>query len=526
MRVSAAGSATGGTAPVWQLLSQGLDDIRITCVVAHPTSLDLLYAGSERAVYSSVDRGRQWQQRLRCPASAQVTFIGVDPFDGRRVLVATTHGLYGSLDGGAHWTRLFQAAGEGKSWCRVIAFHPTRRDEVWLGTAGGLFRSLDGGQSWQEPPSPLTHQSVHDLAIDPQQPDLIYALADHGLFAGSMAAGTWKQIAVQNAPEEPVDGLSAGEEPSEASKDAEENLIVRELTTIAVDPRQSNRLYLAGREGLLISEDTGATWRQGALSTPVHHLIVQAHSPTVAYAATPAGVIRYRPDEERWETLDAGLPTRNIHFLAATPTHVFAATDQGLYQLDLTEEQLAQGDWPGAEALLDNFVHEPTISQVQRAAIRYAEVEPEKIQRWRRQAALKALLPTFSMGYDRNRDTYVTSSGSTTNPTFDRIITATDPSSGFDLSLNWDLGDLLWSTDQTSIDVRSKLMVQLRDDIVDEVTRAYFERRRLQVALLTDPPPNPRGQLEKELRIRELTATLDGLTGGWFSKQIAEGNWR
>ena len=88
-------------------------------------------------------------------------------------------------------------------------------------------------------------------------------------------------------------------------------------------------------------------------------------------------------------------------------------------------------------------------------------------------------------------------------------------------SVTWEPADFVWSDDQTSIDVRSKLMVQLRDDIVEEVTRTYFERRRLQVLLLTDPPAEQRALLDKALRVQELTALLDGLTGGYFSRQLA-----
>ena len=86
--------------------------------------------------------------------------------------------------------------------------------------------------------------------------------------------------------------------------------------------------------------------------------------------------------------------------------------------------------------------------------------------------------------------------------------------------MTWDLGQFIYSDDQTNIDVRSKLMVELRDQILDDVTRSYFERRRLQVELMTDPPSEPKGQLAKELRIQELTAILDGLTGGWFSHEL------
>ena len=81
-----------------------------------------------------------------------------------------------------------------------------------------------------------------------------------------------------------------------------------------------------------------------------------------------------------------------------------------------------------------------------------------------------------------------------------------------------------WNNDNTLIDVRSKLMVQLRDDIVDEITRLYFERRRLQIELVTNPPHEVHAKVEKDLRLQELTAGLDGLTGGDFSRALNKKN--
>jgi len=84
--------------------------------------------------------------------------------------------------------------------------------------------------------------------------------------------------------------------------------------------------------------------------------------------------------------------------------------------------------------------------------------------------------------------------------------------------LSWDLGDLIWSTDQTTIDSRSKLMVELREDVLDQVTRLYFERRRLQAELAADAL-EPAVEFDKQLRVEELTALLDAFTGGKFSSQ-------
>jgi hypothetical protein len=210
------------------------------------------------------------------------------------------------------------------------------------------------------------------------------------------------------------------------------------------------------------------------------------------------------------------LPTRAVNWLAATGAKLLAATDDGLYLLDLTEEALSEGNWPPAREILANFIHEPTIEQVQQMAIHYAEVEPEKIQRWRRQAAVQALLPTFSVSLNPSLTDY-RHWDSGTNP--DSLLKG-ERDVDWNTSVSWDLAELIWNDDQTSIDTRSKLMVQLRDDILDEVTRSYFERRRLQLELLTDPSADPKTQLEKELRLQELTAILDGLTGGWFSNRI------
>jgi hypothetical protein len=276
---------------------------------------------------------------------------------------------------------------------------------------------------------------------------------------------------------------------------------------------------------LLISRDSGLTWQSAGpaslAAAPIRHLVLQTNSSS-AVIATDDHVGRYDPARQHWQPLPEGLPAARIRLVADAQDIMLAATDQGLYKLDLNSGVTFPDDWPSAMELMDDFVNEPGIGQVQEAAIRLAEVQPEKIQHWRRQAHLRALLPSFDIDFDRDRDTFVTSIGSTTNPAFDRIVQADDPSRSLGFSLTWDLADLIWSSDQTSIDARSRLMVQLRDDILDEVTRHYYERRRLQIALMTEPPATPKERLDKELRIEELTALIDGLTGGWFSAQVRQ----
>ncbi|KPK42439.1 MAG: hypothetical protein AMJ78_02540 [Omnitrophica WOR_2 bacterium SM23_29] len=168
--------------------------------------------------------------------------------------------------------------------------------------------------------------------------------------------------------------------------------------------------------------------------------------------------------------------------------------------------------------LQPTFKDEPTILELQRAAIRYAEVNPGKITNWRRQAAIKALLPEVSVGYDNNTYRTISSSSSKGEITF--AVGPDDLSYGWDFSLSWDLGELIYNHDQTTIDSRSKLMVQLRNDVLEQLNKAYFERKRLQTELTKYPDKTSQAYIERQLKIEELTATIDGLTGGYLSRKI------
>ncbi len=165
-------------------------------------------------------------------------------------------------------------------------------------------------------------------------------------------------------------------------------------------------------------------------------------------------------------------------------------------------------------------IAEPSILELQRAAIRYTEVNPDKIVNWRRQAAFKAFLPEVSVGYDK--DIYRTIASSTSGGKTTFTIGPDDESYGWDVSLKWDLGDLIYNDDQTSIDSRSKLMVQLRNDVLTQLNQAYFERKRLQAELIKYPDKTSPTYQERELKIEELTAQIDALTGGYLSRRAGK----
>lgn len=463
----------------------------------------MISVATSHSVHLSLDAGRTWHARLQLPAGTEITALAVR--HPMLVLAGTSTGLMGSFDGGKRWKRLLKKS----TGCQAVTAHA---DTAMASCGSGLLVSRDGGRRWQEVTPPSITASVHAIALDPSSASRAYVLTASSLFAGDLDQGLWDELYTEMRAED-----EAVEEPNVEHEIGETNGSLHHLSAVALDPAEPGTMFLSSTSGILTSRDRGDTWQwmpdRGLPATAINRLFLQRSSPLTVYAATANAVAAWPDHADRWTLLPT--PGTAINDLAVDGQNAWVATEQGLYQVPLPAGGFPETPLPSAHELLSNFVHEPTVAQVREAAIRYAEVHPEKIKRWRRQASLEAFMPTLSFGYDSDTATN-NQIDEGTFPNFQQLQTV-DRDSSLDASVNWDLGELIWNNDQTSIDVRSKLMVELRDDIVDEVTRAYFDRRRLQVELMTRPPTDPQAHIDKELQLQELTARLDGLTGGYFS---------
>lgn len=172
------------------------------------------------------------------------------------------------------------------------------------------------------------------------------------------------------------------------------------------------------------------------------------------------------------------------------------------------------------DEVLRKFEHEPTIRDVQKAAISYYKVDPDTINTMRSRTKTKALLPALSIG--------VTNSLSSYNNDIDDIVfrergiaireRQTADFLGVSGSVSWRLDRLVFNVEE--LDVLS--LVGIQDGIQREVTALYYVRRRLQIQLLLNPPKALEGRISARLRLEELTGLLDAYTGGFFSKKMGK----
>jgi hypothetical protein len=171
-----------------------------------------------------------------------------------------------------------------------------------------------------------------------------------------------------------------------------------------------------------------------------------------------------------------------------------------------------QVDHAAARLLARAAGAEPSALEVQRAAATVAATPGAAS--WRRRARLAALVPRVSAEL-RVDDRSYRMVGLTSSAEVD--YTRYTPTSAVALRLTWDLPEAVFAETELRAAAQAQLAARLRAEAVERATRLYFERQRLRLAVVAEPPESPRQRAEQELRLEELAAELDVLTGGLYS---------
>ena len=170
--------------------------------------------------------------------------------------------------------------------------------------------------------------------------------------------------------------------------------------------------------------------------------------------------------------------------------------------------------------VLSRFDAEPSVLEVQKAASRYAKVDPDAYSTWRAMSAWANLMPEKVSGeyWFLSRDETDVRTSVTVTDTV-----AADEHERYRLTAEWDLTRLIFNPDSLTAARETSRLVERREDLLTTVNKLYFSRRQLQAEAVLNPASDARKALKTEMRIAGLTADLDALTGGWFSDRVTAG---
>jgi tetratricopeptide (TPR) repeat protein/photosystem II stability/assembly factor-like uncharacterized protein len=145
---------------------------------------DVVYVFGDSDSFRSEDGGETWG---RCEwtetwHSRSYSRLAIDPRDSDRLILATRgRGILLSVDGCQSWE--YSNMGLDNYFVNTVAIDPDNPDTIYAGTDSGLYISFDGGEHWGEANGGLLGALVvYSIVVDPQDPSNVYAATPYGIF--------------------------------------------------------------------------------------------------------------------------------------------------------------------------------------------------------------------------------------------------------------------------------------------------------------------------------------------------------
>ena len=261
-----------------------IDPVRTNVFFAAVTSETPQYAG----LFRSVDEGVTWEQ-ISDLRQRQVWSLALWAADPHVVAAGTEDCIFLTRDGGENWTRISPRGYSGPQPVVSLAFDSAHRNILYAGTPHLVWKTTDGGATWRS-----IHRGMHEdsdifsIDVDRNRPRRLFAGACSGIYRSLDGGNTWSSL---------------------------EREVGSQLRTyvVAHAPHSANALFVGTNAGLFLSPDAGATWRlllrQAAKSVAFDPFDLRR-----VFVATDQGILRSEDGGSNFTEASQGLDRRSTVF--------------------------------------------------------------------------------------------------------------------------------------------------------------------------------------------------------------------
>lgn len=328
---------------------------RISDIAIHPFKKGTWYvAVGSGGVWKTINAGTTWEPVFDNENSYSIGCVTIDPNTPDIIWVGTGEnvsgrhvgygdGIYKSLNGGKSWENMGLKRSEHIAKIIVVPgdsniIYAAVEGPLWApGGDRGLYKSIDGGKSWQLSLFISGDTGVSDIAMEPENPSVLYAAAyqrrrtvaafmgggpESGIYKSTDSGKTWRKLQM---------GLPKGD---------------MGKIGLAISPQKPNIIYATieaspMERGFYRSEDRGESWekRNNYLSggTGPHyyqeiyadpHVFDRVYEMDVWMQVTDDGGKSFNKVGEFYKHSD----NHALAFDTSNPEYLIAGCDGGLYE--------------------------------------------------------------------------------------------------------------------------------------------------------------------------------------------------
>ncbi len=430
-----------------------------------------------------------------------INWIEIDWHDEKRIFVATPSGLFRSLDKGRTFIRIFSGYnGKSERMVTAVATDPNDPKKVIMGTAAGIWVSKNNGISFLRTLNFYLRDSyVREIWFDPEQPGLVHLALGGSAMASPDAGKNWITTHwCQWAPRANVNSVSIG---------------------------PGNLRLMGTNDGVYASFQGGewGTWKRRGFRFPHMriHKVLASRDPKVWLAMT---------DQALWSTEDMGINWKKIYLTGGKEIpRWFATFRQDLKHLwFITNREIyRRGPPPGMRRTnlsmrgSKRLLQVPDLFTLVRRILRHHHAYFAQNQKVRDRAPWAALLPSITAGYRYStaRDVSDIRTAQFFWEPYTYFNASSDYGQNWEVLAKWDLGRLIF--DKASLPSWGRIerhLSGLRQEITDRVHRLYVEYKRVARILVYAPPADELTRQFHEIRLRELSALLNGMSDGYWEE--------
>ncbi|HPA25724.1 MAG TPA: hypothetical protein PLK76_03130 [bacterium] len=238
-----------------------LNNINIRKIVFDPFDHKKIYLATGSGVWYSEDAGANWKNVL---ADSLIYDLALDQQKSGIVYVSLGQQIYKTLDLGVNWQQLFLES-RINVFVNTLATDPQNNLVIYFGSSmGEIYKTSDGGASWSLIYQHPKKDPLNKILINPQNNQIIYAgLAKEGILKTIDGGKNWFNLKENYATKKGADGklLFTGSQ---------------NFYDLIFDLTQNDALLYSSSAGLLKSDDGGKNWQALKLLTPAKNLIINA----------------------------------------------------------------------------------------------------------------------------------------------------------------------------------------------------------------------------------------------------------